>query len=142
MPEISSTIDNDAWNPNAPTRQIERMEHWLEHDSLKHTRMKLFVEETPNNILEFKEVEGNDVKVRDGRWTKLVPLENIRAVPPKDVGDLVTPLTGSTIGVAMKVKKFQGDSCVVRQPGKVLRKNETDPSFPIACLIQIFPYPK
>jgi len=104
--------------------------------------MKLFVEETPNNILEFKEVEGNDIKVRDGRWTKLVPLENIRAVPPKDIGDLITPLMGSMIGVAMKVKKFQGDSCVVRQPGKVLRKNETDPSFPIACLIQIFPYPK
>lgn len=143
MPENSITIDDsDAWNPDAIAPQIERPIHWLEHDSLKHTRMKLFAEERPNDILEFKEVIGDDVKVRDGRYTRYIPLQDVRAVRPDEVGDLVTPLTGSTIGVAMKVRAIQEGVCIVRRPGKVLKKNEADPSFPIACLIQIFPYAK
>ena len=143
MPENTITVDDsDAWNPDAIAPQIERSIHWLEHDSLKHTRMKLFAEEKPNDILEFKEVIGDDVKVRDGWYTRYIPLQDVRAVRPKDVGDLVTPLTGSTIGVAMKVRAIQEGVCIVRRPGKVLKKNEADPSFPIACLIQIFPYAK
>jgi len=158
MPETSTSVDNDdAWNPNAVTPRIEirddsddwnlnsriqRPVHWLENDSLKTTRMKIFLEERCNDILEFKEVIGDEVKVRDGRWTKCVPLSDVRAVLPKEVGDLVTVLTGPMAGVALKVKSIQGHGCTVRRPGKVLRKNETDPSFPITCLIQIFPYSK
>lgn len=163
MPDsIATDEDSDAWNPNATTprierprpedcdvwnpidlaRHVERSVHWLENDSLKNTRMKIFVDERPNNILEFKEVVGNKVKVRDGRLTTHVPINAVRAVRPKEEGDLVTPLTGPQAGVALKIRRVQGDDCVVRRPGTVLRKNETDPSFPIACLIQIFPYPK
>lgn len=143
MPENPITIeDDDAWNPDATAPEIERGIHWLEDNSLKHTRMKLFTEERPNVILEFKQVINDDVKVRDGRDTKLVPLRDVRPVRPTEVGDLVTPLTGSMIGIAMKVRTFQDHVCTVRRPGKVLRKNEVDPSFPIACLIQIFPYAK
>ena len=143
MPKNTITVnDSDAWNPDAIAPQIERSIHWLEHDSLKHTRMKLFAEEKPNNILEFKEVIGDDVKVRDGWYTRYILLQDVRAVQPKDVGDLVTPLTGSMIGVVMKVRAIQEGVCIVRRLGKVLKKNEADPSFPIACLIQIFPYAK
>lgn len=163
MPDnISTDEDSYAWNPNAPTPQMEprrpdntdawklidfspfseRSFHWLENDNLKNTRMKLVVHERSNDILEFKEVIGNEVKVRDGRRTTLVPIETVRAVRPKEVGDLVTPLTGPMAGMALKVRSFEMDDCVVRRPGTVLRKNETDPRFPTACLIQIFPYPK
>jgi hypothetical protein len=143
MPENPITVDDsDAWNPDAIAPQIERPIHWLEDVSLKRTRMKLFTEERPNDILEFKEVIGDDVKVRDGRHTRYIPLQNVRPVRPNDVGDIVTPLTGSMIGVAMKVRTIQENVCIVRRPGKVMKKNETDPSFPIACLIQIFPYAK
>ena len=142
MPENTITVDDsNAWNPDVIAPQIERPICWLEHDSLKHTRMKLFTEEKPNNILEFKEVIGDDVKVRDSWHTRYIPLQDVRAVQPKDMGDLVTPLTGSTIGVAMKVRAIQEGICIVRHLGKVLKKNEADPSF-IACLIQIFPYAK
>ena len=143
MPENPITVDNsDTWNPDAIAPQIKRPIHWLENDSLKHTWMKLFVERRPNDILEFKEVIGDDVKVQDGRYTRCIPLQDVRAVWPKDIGDLVTPLMGSMIGVAMKVRRFQEQVCIVRRPGKVLKKNEANPSFPIACLIQIFPYAK
>jgi hypothetical protein len=149
MPDNVPTDDNnEAWDPNAPTPipvsddRTERPIHWLENDSLKSTRMKLFVHERPNNILEFKEVVGNEVKVRDGRLMTHVPLDAVHAVRPKEVGELVTPLTGPMAGIALKVRKFQDDDCVVRRPGTVLRKNETDPTFPIACLIHIFPYHK
>jgi hypothetical protein len=143
MPEDPISMDvDDAWNPDATFRRIERPVHWLEHEGLKNARMKLFVQHRFDNILEFKEVIGDEVRVRDGRWTKFVPLEDVRAIQPTEVGDLVTPLTGPMIGVALKVREIQGDHCVVRQPGKVLKKKETDPSYPIACLIQIFPYLK
>lgn len=141
MPEnpIAADVD-DAWNPDATFQRVERLVHWLEHDDLKHARMKLFVQDRVDNILEYKEVVGDEVRVRDGRWTKLVPLEDVRAVQPTEVGDLVTPLTGPMIGVALKVRAIQADHCVVRRPGKVLKKKETDPIYLIACLIQIFPY--
>lgn len=57
----------------------------------------------------------------------------------------VEPLVNSRehgTGIALKVRRIQGDDCVVRHPGTVLRKTKMDLSFPIACLIQIFPYPK
>ena len=143
MPENPITVDDsDAWNPDAIAPQIERPIHWLEDVSLKRTCMKLFTDERPNDILEFKEVIGDNVKVRDSRHTRYIPLQNVRAVRPNDMGDLVTPLTGSMIGVAMKVRSIQENICIVRRPGKVMKKNETDLSFPIACLIQIFPYAK
>jgi len=142
-PDNTLTVEaDDAWNPNALTSVTERATHWLENDKLKITRVKLFAENKPNDILEFKEMVGDEVKVRDGRHTKIIPLQYIRGLPPKDVGDLVTPLTGPLIGTAMKVRTIQENVCVVRRPGKVLKKNEKDPSFPTACLIQIFPYAK
>ena len=149
MPDNDPTDDvSEAWNPNAPNpisvscNSAERAIHWLENDCLKNTRMKIFVVDKPDNILEFKEVIGDEVKVRDGRLMTHVPLDAVRAIRPKEIGELVTPLTGPMAGVALKVRKFEDEYCVVRRPGTILKKNETDPTFPIACLIHIFPYHK
>jgi len=147
MPEDCDTFDkDDAWNPNSlPPQsdqgiQLERPTHWLEHDKLKNTRMQLFHRDRPKDILEFKGVVGDQAKIRDMQQIKHIPLEDLFAVRPAAVGDLVTPLTGPMTGVALKVKKFQDEDCVVYRPGRVLRKRETDPVLPISCLIQIYPY--
>ena len=65
-PDNTLTIEADnAWNPNALTPGTERATHWLENDKLKITCMKLFAENKPNNILEFKEMVSDEVKVQD-----------------------------------------------------------------------------
>jgi len=100
----------------------------------------LYVLERPSNVLEFKGVHGDNAKVRDGHKTKLVPLEDLFGVRPTAKGDLVTVVTGSLIGMALKVRKYRSEECVVRQPGKVLRKHETDSVILTSDLVQIFPY--
>ena len=147
MPEDHDTIDkDDAWNPNSAAprsdqaAQLERPKHWLEHDKFKNTRIQLFLRDRPGNILEFKGVVGDQAKIRDMLQFKQVPLEDLFAVRPTAVGDLVTPLTGPMTGVALKIKEFRDESCVVFRPGRVLRKKETDPILPISSLVQIYPY--
>jgi len=147
MPEDCDTTDkDDAWNPNSAAQQsdqaiqLERPMHWLQHDKLKNTRMKLFLRDRPNDELEFKGVVGDQAKIRDMLRIIHLPLEDLFAVRPTAVGNLVTPLTGPMAGVALKIKEFQGEDCVVYRPGRVLRKREVDPILPISSLIQIYPY--
>lgn len=138
-PDVVVDCD-DAWNPNSATPRVQRPEHWLDHDKLRNTRLKLYVLESPDVVLEFKGVFGDEAKVRDGRDTKMVPLDNLYALRPIAKGDLVTAQTGSMVGVALKVREYCSDECVVRKPGQVLRKYDTDPVIPTTELIQIFPY--
>lgn len=141
VPDVVDEIDcDDAWNPNSATPRVQRPVHWLDHDKLQNTRLKLYVSETPNVVLEFKGVFGNEAKVRDGRDIKMVPLDNLYALHPVEKGDLVTAQTGSMVGVALKVREYRSDECVVRKPGQVLRKYDTDPILPTTDLVQIFPY--
>ncbi len=149
MPEDCDTSDNnsdDVWNPNSAAprsdqpAQIERPTHWLEHDKLKNTRVQLFLRDKPGHILEFKGVVGDQAKIRDMLQFKQVALEDLFAVAPSAVGDLVTPITGPMTGVALKIKEFRDEYCVVYRPGRVLRKKETDPILPISSLVRIYPY--
>ena len=143
VPEAVDAIEcDDAWNPNSATPRVQRPVHWLDCDELQNTRLQLYVSERPDDILEFKGVFGDEVKVRDGRVTKMLPLDDLHGVPPMAKGDLVTARTGSMVGVALKVREYKSETCVVRQPGKVLRKHETDPIIPTVDLIAIYPYIK
>jgi hypothetical protein len=158
LPDVSDTTEvDDAWNPDsrtplpfrvdscdssAETPRIERPVHWLENDKLKNTRIKLFIMDHPENVLEFKAVVNDDVKVRDGFQTKNIPIGDIFPVRPAEIGNLVTLITGPTAGVALKVRKIEGKLCTVRRPGKVLKKRETDPSYLTDELVQIYPYTK
>ena len=45
--------------------QLEHPRHWLQHDKLKNTRMKLFLRGSPNDELEFKGIVGDQSKIRD-----------------------------------------------------------------------------
>lgn len=147
MPEDhDATDEDDTWNPNSAgprgdqAAQFEQPKHWLEHDKLKNTRIQLFLRDRPGHILEFKGVIGDQAKIRDMLQFKQHPLEDLFPVRPSAVGDLVTPSTGPMTGVALKVKEFRDEDCVVYRPGRVLRKKETDPIVPISNLVQIYPY--
>jgi hypothetical protein len=143
IPEaVVATGIDDAWNPNSATPRAQCPIHWLNHERLQNTRLQLFVLERPNEVLEFKGVHGDDAKVRDGRQTKHIAVDKLFGVRPTAKGDLVTATTGSLIGVALKVREYHSEECVVRQPGKVLRKHEKDPVIANSDLVQIFPYIK
>jgi len=133
---------DDAWNPNSATPRAQCPIHWLNHTKLQNTRLKLFVLDKRSEILEFKGVHGDRAEVREGRRTKFVSLEELFGVRPTAKGELVTATTGSLTGIALKVREYRSEECVVRQPGKVLRKHETDPTLPNSVLVQIFPYIK
>jgi hypothetical protein len=143
IPEATNELSSDdAWNPNSATPKAQRPIHWLDHEKLQNTRLKLFVLDKPSEILEFKGVHGDQAEVREGRRTKFVSLDDLFGVRPTAKGELVTATTGSLTGIALKVREYRSEECVVRQPGKVLRKHETDPTIPISVLVQIFPYLK
>jgi len=137
---VDSSGCDDAWNPNSATPRVQRPVHWLEQDKLRSTRLKLYVLQKPNDVLEFKGVLGDNAQVRDRRETKIVPLDDLYPIHPTAKGDLVTTVAGPMTGVALKVRDYGPERCVVRQPGKVLKKHETDPIIPTEELIQIFPY--
>lgn len=137
---VDSSKCDDAWNPNSATPRVQRPVHWLDQDKIQSTRLKLYVSQKPNDVLEFKGVFGDNAQVRDRRETKMVPLDDLYPVRPTANGDLVTTIAGPMAGVALKVREYRPEGCVVRQPGKVLKKHETDPIIPTAELVQIFPY--
>jgi len=137
---VDASECDDAWNPNSATPRVQRPVHWLDQDKLQSTRLKLCVLQKPNDVIEFKGVFGDNAQVRDRRETKMVPLDDLCPVRPTAKGDLVTTIAGPMTGVALKVREYRPEGCVVRQPGKVLKKLETDPVIPTAELVQIFPY--
>ena len=134
MPDPTELGDlSPAWQPSA------RLVHWLENERLAGIRLKLFQKEDPSNVLEFKEVVGDDAKIRDGLKTKLIPLDDLHPVRPTDKGTLVTATSGTMCGVVLKVREYGQTSCTVGQPGKVLRKNESNPSIDLSELVEIYP---
>ena len=134
MPDPAESGDvSPAWQPSA------RLVHWLEDERLAGIRLKLFRKDDPSNVLEFKEVVGDDAKIRDGFKTKLIPLDDLHPVRPTDKGELVTATCGAMCGAVLKVREYGQTSCTVGQPGKVLRKKESNPSVDLSELVGIYP---
>ena len=134
MPDPAESGDlSPAWQPSA------RLVHWLEDERLAGMRLKLFQKDNPSNILEFKEVVGDDAKIRDGFETKLIPLNDLHPVRPTDKVQLVTATSGAMCGAVLKVREYGETSCTVGQPGKVLRKSESNPSINLSELVEIYP---
>jgi len=98
MPDRAESGDlSPAWQPSA------RLVHWLEDEHLAGIRLKLFQKDDLSNVLEFKEVVGDDAKIRDGFETKLIPLNDLHPVRPMDKGQLVTATSGVMCGAVLKV---------------------------------------
>jgi hypothetical protein len=108
-------------------------------EHLAGMRLKLFQKDNPSNILEFKEVVGDDAKIRDGFETKLIPLNDLHPVRPTDKVQLVTATSGAMCGAVLKVREYGETSCTVGQPGKVLRKKESNPSIDLSELVEMYP---
>jgi len=134
MPDPAESGDlSPAWQPSA------RLVHWLEDERLAGMRLKLFQKDNPSNILEFKEVVGDDAKIRDGFETKLIPLNDLHPVRPTDKVQLVTATSGAMCGAVLKVREYGETSCTVGQPGKVLRKKESNSSIDLSELVEMYP---
>ena len=134
MPDPTESGDlSPAWQPSA------RLVHWLAEERLAGMRLKLFQKDNPSNILEFKEVVGDDAKIRDGFETKLIPLNDLHPVRPTDKVQLVTATSGAMCGAVLKVREYGETSCTVGQPGKVLRKKESNPSIDLSELVEMYP---
>jgi hypothetical protein len=141
-PEICATPmpDPDESGDLSPTWQpTSRLVHWLEDERLAGMRLQLFQKDDPSNILEFKEVVGDDAKIQDGFETKLIPLDDLHPVRPTSKGQLVTATSGAMCGEVLKVREYGQTSCTVGRPGKVLRKKELNPSIDLSELVEIYP---
>jgi len=142
LPEICATPmpSPTEWGDLSPTWQpLSRPKHWLEDANLAGIRFKLFQKDVPDTVLEFVGVEGDEARVREFVTTKLIPLDDLCPVRPTAKDQLVTTTSGEMRGLVLKVKKYAPPSCNVRQVGKVLRKNESDPSIDLEDLIEIYP---
>ena len=139
-PEICATpMPSPAeWGDLSPTWQPRPM-HWLEDANLAGIRFKLFQKDVPDTVLEFVGVEGDEARVRELIMTKLIPLVDLCPVRPSAKDQLVTTTSGEMRGLVLKVKVYTPPSCNVRQVGKVLRKNESDPSIDLEDLVEIYP---
>lgn len=134
MPEPDESGDlSPTWQPSS------RLVHWLEDEHLTGIRLKLFQKDDPHKVLEFVEVVGHNAKVRYLFETNLIPLDDLHPVRPTAKNQLVTATSGTMHGVVLKVKLYGPTSCTVRQPGKVLRKKEVDPSVDLSDLVEIYP---
>jgi hypothetical protein len=126
------------WGDLSPTWQPRPM-HWLEDANLAGIWLKLFQKDVPDTVLEFMGVEGDEARVRELIMTKLVPLVDLCPVRPSAKDQLVTTTSGEMRGLVLRVKVYAPPSCNVRQVGKVLRKNESDPSIDLEDLVEIYP---
>jgi len=134
MPDPAESGDlSPAWQPSA------RLIHWLEDEHLTGIQLKLFQKDDLSNVLEFKEVVGDDAKIRDSFETKLIPLDELHPVRPTDKAQLVTATSGTMCGEFLKVREYGQTSCTVGRPGKVLCKKESNPSINLSELVQIYP---
>ena len=71
--------------------------------------------------------------------SKLIPLVDLCPVRPSAKDQLVTTTSGEMRGLVLRVKVYAPPSCNVHQVGKVLRKNESDPSINLEGLVDIYP---
>ena len=140
LPEICATPmpSPSEWRDLSPTWQ-PRPAHWLEDTNLTGIRFKLFQKGIPDTILEFVGVEGDEARVREFITSKLVPLVDLCPVRPSAKDQLVMTTSGEMRGLVLRVKVYAPPSCNVRQVGKVLRKNESDPSINLEDLVEIYP---
>ena len=126
------------WGDLSPTWQPQPM-YWLEDANLTGIRFRLFQKDVLDIVLEFVGVEGDEARVRELIMTKLIPLVDLCPVQPSVKDQLVTTTSGEMRGLVLKVKVYAPPSCNVRQVGKVLHKNESDPSIDLEDLVEIYP---
>ncbi|KAF8177878.1 hypothetical protein BJ912DRAFT_1063435 [Pholiota molesta] len=129
--EIIYQWDPSSLRPGPPT--------WLEDSSFSELRFLLVEQEHPNNILEFRGVEGNMIVVRDKMKTRTVSLESISWLRPDNLNDMVVPIVGDLRGRQFKVKLIEGDLCTLHTVGKRLRKWEHDPVLSRNDLARVYP---
>ncbi|KAF8161996.1 hypothetical protein BJ912DRAFT_935725 [Pholiota molesta] len=100
MPASPTLASSPAWDPSS--RTPEPLAGPIE-------------QEHPNNILEFRGVEGNMIVVRDKMKTRTVSLESISWLRPDNLNDMVVPIVGDLRGRQFKVKLIEGISVLFIQ---------------------------
>ena len=113
--------EGDCWDPDAPlvvqvTDPVLSGPIWLQGEAFRKIRVKLRYRSDPSHCLEFCGMNGQLVKVREGKQHKLVPLLSVLPVAPAWKDDIVTSFgtNPDTYGKLFKVREYRADSCILR----------------------------